>query len=129
MNYASVVRVLALVMLILAGSSAPSIVTALVRGEDQQVFAFMAMVLGITVTAASILFLTPRPTRKSRPSDALGLVILWWFLAPVAASLPFVVGVQNSSLLQAIHEAAACLTTTGQSVIAVEGNLWPVSLL
>ena len=129
MNYASVVRILALVMLILAGSSVPAILTALAHGEDQQVFAFVAMIVGISVTAASILFLTPPPTRKSRPSDALGLVILWWFLSPVAASLPFVVGVQNQSLLQAIHEAAACLTTTGQSVIAVEGNLWPASLV
>jgi Trk-type K+ transport system membrane component len=129
MNYASVVRILALVMLILAGSSLPAILTALAYGEDEQVFAFLAMVLGISVTAVSILFLTPRPTLKARPPDALGLVILWWFLSPVAASLPFVVGVQNSSLLSAIHEAAACLTTTGQSVIAVEGNLWPASLI
>ena len=129
MNYASVVRILALVMLILAGSSAPAILTALAHGENEQVFAFLAMVLGIGVVAASILFLTPKPVLKSRPSDALGLVILWWFLSPVAACLPFVVGVQNASLLQAIHEAAACLTTTGQSVIAVEGNLWPASLI
>ena len=129
MNYASVVRILALVMLIFAGSSAPALVTALGHGEGEQVFAFLAMVLGISVIAASILFLTPRPKLKSRPSDALGLVILWWFMAPVAACLPFVVGVQNSSLLQAIHEAAACLTTTGQSVIAVEGNRWPASLI
>lgn len=129
MNYASVVRILALVMLILAGASLPAVLTAAAYGEYDQVFAFLAMVLGISVIAASILFLTPRPTQKSRPSDALGLVILWWFLAPVAACLPFVVGVQNQSLLQAIHEAAACLTTTGQSVIAVEGNRWPSSLI
>jgi len=129
MNYASVVRVLALVMLILAGSSLPAILTALVKGESEQVFAFIAMVLGISVIASSILFLTPRPKQKARPSDALGLVILWWVFSPVAACLPFVVGVQNTSLLQAIHEAAACLTTTGQSVIAVQGNLWPDSLL
>ena len=129
MNYASVVRILALVMLILAGAALPAILTALAQGEHEQVFAFLAMVMGITVIAASILFLTPKPRLKSRPSDALGLVILWWFLSPVAACLPFVVGVQNPSLLQAIHEAAACLTTTGQSVIAVEGNLWPASLI
>ena len=129
MNYASVVRILALVMLILAGSSLPAILTALAYGENEQVFAFLAMVLGISVISTSILFLTPRPKQKARPSDALGLVLLWWFLAPVAACLPFVVGVQNASLLQAIHEATACLTTTGQSVIAVEGNLWPASLI
>ena len=129
MNYASIVRILALVMLILAGASLPAILTALGHGEHEQVFAFVAMALGISVVAASILLLTPKPLLKSRPSDALGLVILWWFLSPVAACLPFLAGVQNQSLLHAIHEAAACLTTTGQSVIMVEGNLWPASLL
>jgi trk system potassium uptake protein TrkH len=89
MNYASVVRILALVMLILAGSSVPAILTALAYGENEQVFAFLAMVLGISVISTSILFLTPKPSQKARPSDALGLVILWWFLAPVAACLPF----------------------------------------
>jgi trk system potassium uptake protein TrkH len=100
MNYASVVRVLALVMLILAGSSLPAILTAVAYGESEQVFAFLAMVLGISVISTSILFLTPRPRQKARPSDALGLVILWWFLAPVAACLPFVVGVQNASFFR-----------------------------
>ncbi|MCA8902306.1 MAG: TrkH family potassium uptake protein [Hyphomonas sp.] len=129
MNYASVVRVLALVMLVLAASCLPAVLTGMAFGEFDQVFAFAAMAVGITVMASSILFLTGRPEQKARPSDALGLVILWWLASPVAACLPFLVGVQNDSVIAAIHEAAACLTTTGQSVIAVEGGRWPASLL
>ncbi|MEZ5955547.1 MAG: hypothetical protein R3C13_14725 [Hyphomonas sp.] len=116
-------------MLVLAASSLPAILTGLAYAEYEQVFALVAMVVGIVVLASSILLLTPQPTQKARPSDALGLVILWWMLAPIAACLPFIIGVQNRSVLLAIHEAAACLTTTGQSVISVEGDLWPASLL
>ena len=129
MNYASVVRILSVLMLVLAASTVPAILTGLAFHEYSQVFAFVAMVVGIVVMASSILFLTPRPAQKARPSDALGLVILWWVLSPIAACLPFIIGVQNRSVLLAIHEAAACLTTTGQSVISVESGLWPASLL
>ncbi|KCZ55250.1 potassium transporter TrkG [Hyphomonas chukchiensis] len=129
MNYASIVRVLAFIMLILAGSAALPVFVAVVAGETDQVIALSVTAISIAVLASSVLLLTPKPKRKARPSDALAVVILWWFLAPLAAALPFVVGVADVSLLHAIHEAAACLTTSGQSVIRLEGNAWPVSLI
>lgn len=129
MNYASIVRVLAFIMLILAGSAALPVFVAVVAGETDQVIALSVTAISIAVLASSVLLLTPKPRRKARPSDALAVVILWWFLAPLAAALPFVVGVADVSLLHAIHEAAACLTTSGQSVIRLEGNAWPVSLI
>lgn len=129
MNYASVTRVLSLLMLILAGAAVLGAVIAAIAGEQAQMYAFGASALGIAVAAASAILLTPRPERKARPSDALGVVILWWLLAPLAAALPFVFGVANSSVVSAIHEAASCLTTTGHSVIRVSGEDWPVSLI
>ena len=129
MYYASVVRVLAFLLLIVAAASIPSIFMAIAAGEDSQTFAFGTMVLCIVVVSSSVLLLTPKPDRKARPSDALGTVILWWFITPVATSLPFVLGVENDSVLSAIHEATACLTTTGQSVISVQNNEWPISLV
>ena len=129
MNYASIVRVLAFIMLILAGSAALPVMVAVIAGETDQIMALSVTAISIAVLASSVLLLTPKPKRKARPSDALAVVILWWFLAPLAAALPFVVGVADVSLLHAIHEAAACLTTSGQSVIRLEGNLWPVSLI
>ncbi|MGA1343015.1 MAG: potassium transporter TrkG, partial [Hyphomonas sp.] len=59
----------------------------------------------------------------------LAVVILWWLLAPLAAAMPFIFGVANNSVLTAIHEAAACLTTTGHSLIRVAQDDWPVSLI
>ena len=129
MNYASVARVLSLLMLIVAGAGICGGVIAVVAGETQQVVSLGVTAMGILVAAASVLLLTPRPERKARPSDGLAVVILWWLLTPLATSLPFVFGVANSSVITAIHEAAACLTTTGHSVIRVSGDDWPASLI
>jgi len=128
MNFPSVARVLSLLMLILAGAATVGIAVAAFAREAQQVVSFSVTALGTAVAAVSVLLLTPRPQRKSRPSDGLAVVILWWLLAPLAAAMPFVFGVANSSPLTAIHEAAACLTTTGHSLIRVAEEDWPVSL-
>lgn len=129
MNYASVVRVLALLLIIVVIAAIPAMFMAIAAKETSQIFAFGAMALVITVMASSVLLLTPKPDRKARPSDALATVILWWFITPVATCLPFILGVQNDSIISAIHEATACLTTTGQSVISVQDNRWPISLV
>ncbi|MBA3067191.1 MAG: TrkH family potassium uptake protein [Hyphomonas sp.] len=129
MNYASVVRVLSLLMLIVAGAAVLGAGIAAAAGETAQVIAFGATALGITVAAASVILLTPSPKRKARASDGLAVVILWWLLVPLATAMPFVFGVANSSPVTAIHEAASCLTTTGDTMIRVTGAHWPVSLI
>lgn len=129
MNYASVARVLSLLMLIVAAAAALGAAIAFFSGETAQLIAFGVTTLGIFVAAASVLLITPKPTARARPSDGLAVVILWWFAAPFAVALPFVFGVANSSVIAALHEAASCLTTTGHSVIAIAGDDWPVSLI
>lgn len=129
MNYASVVRVLAFLFLVVVIAAVPSVFMSIAAGESSQTFAFGAMILSIIVVSSSVLLLTPKPKRKARPSDALGTVILWWFLTPLVTGMPFILGVENTSVISAIHEATACLTTTGQSVIAVHNNEWPISLV
>jgi trk system potassium uptake protein len=129
MNYASIVRVLAFIMLILAGSALLPTLVAAIAGETDQVVAFLIMATSIAVLASSVLLLTPKPSRKARPSDALAVVIILWFVAPCAAALPFVLGVADRSILHAIHEAASCLTTTGHTVVLTEGGSWPASLV
>lgn len=129
MNYASVARVLSLLMLIVAGAALLGAAVAWAVGETAQLIAFSVTAMGIVVAAASVLLLTPKPVRKARSSDALAVVILWWLVCPLATALPFVFGVANSSVLTSIHEAAACLTTTGHTVIRVSSSDWPVSLI
>jgi trk system potassium uptake protein len=129
MNYASVARILSLLMLIMAGAALLGAAIAFFLGETAQLLAFSATALGTSVGASSVFLLTPKPKRKARPSDGLAVVILWWMLAPFAAAMPFVFGVANSSVITALHEATACLTTTGHSVIRVTGSEWPGSLI
>src|SRR5690606_13231639 len=110
MNYASVIRVLALLMLILAGCAASAALLAWALGETPQIISFGATALGISVFASSVLLLAPKPRRRARPSDALAVTLMWWFLSPAAAAMPFVFGVANNSVSVALFEAASCLT-------------------
>ena len=129
MNYTSVVRVTAGLMLtIAAGGLLPALVAA-IQSEGQQVFAFLAMSTTISIISSTILLLTNKPTRRARPADGLAVVILFWIGAPIVASLPFILGVANASPLAAIHEAMSCLTTTGHTLIAINTDAWPISLL
>jgi len=129
MNYASVARVLSLLMLIVAGTAVLGAGVAVAAGEGAQVISLGVTAMGIGVAAASVLLLTPSPKRRARPSDGLAVVILWWLLTPLATAMPFVFGVANSSVITAVHEATACLTTTGHSIIRVETEGWPASLI
>ncbi|MFN4224669.1 MAG: potassium transporter TrkG [Hyphomonas sp.] len=129
MNYASVARVLGLLMLFAAAAAALGALVALLAGETAQLIAFSVTALGITVAASSVLLLTPKPRARARPSDGLAVVILWWLVTPVASALPFVFGVADNSVVAALHEAASCLTTTGHTVIRIAGGDWPVSLI
>ena len=129
MNYASVARILSLLMLIVAGMAILGAGFAVAAGEAAQVISLGVTALGIAVAAASVLLLTPAPRRNARPSDGLAVVILWWLLTPLATAMPFVFGVANSSVITAIHEATACLTTTGHSIIRVASEDWPASLV
>ena len=80
------------------------------RGRRRRSFRWASPPWASLSAAASVLLLTPKPERKARPSDGLAVVILWWLLTPLATAMPFVFGVANSSVITAIHEAAACLT-------------------
>jgi trk system potassium uptake protein len=129
MNYPSVARLLSLLMLIVAGAAVLGAGIAVAAGETAQVISLGVTALGIAVAAASVMLLTPAPQRSARPSDGLAVLILWWMLTPLATAMPFVFGVANSSVITAIHEATACLTTTGHSIIRVESEDWPASLI
>lgn len=129
MNYSSVVRVLALLMLILAGCAASAALLAWTLGETPQIISFGVTALGIAVFASSVLLLAPKPQRRARPSDALAVVLLWWFLSPAAAAMPFVFGVANNSVAVALYEATSCITTTGHSILEFPGSSWPDSLI
>ena len=115
--------------LVLAASIALPFFTALLNGEVAQVFSFGLTALLTSAIAGMIILLTPAPIRPARVNDALAVAIVWCFGAPIPAALPFVLGTAETSLIMGLHEAVSCLTTTGHSVIDLDGNPWPASLL
>ena len=129
MNKDSVVRILSITGLLLALSMLAPAFAALLNGEREQLFAFLITATITAVLSGSIFVLVPKPVRAASPIDALAVVIVWWFLAPLAAAPPFVIGVANADIGRALHEAVSCLTTTGYSVIEIGDGGWPNSLV
>ncbi len=129
MNHISIIRMLAYMGIALGTSMILPLFVAIVANEQQQILAFSLTGLLTLVMAVIILLLTGAPERPARVNDALAVAVLWCFGAPIPSALPFVFGTAEPSFMAALHEAVACLTTTGHSVIDLAGNAWPASLL
>ena len=129
MNHIAIIRVLSYMVLVLGGIMVLPLLFALVYGETSQIMAFGLAGLLTVVLGGMCLQLTAQPTRRSHVNDALAVAVLWCLGAPIPAALPFVFGTAEPSFVAGLHEAVSCLTTTGHSVIDLDGNDWPISLL
>ncbi|MEO9969548.1 MAG: hypothetical protein ABJG15_06915 [Hyphomonadaceae bacterium] len=129
MNHIAIIRILSYMGLVLGGTMVLPFLFALLNGETSQIMAFGLAGMLTTMLAGMCLQLTSKPTRRSHVNDALAVAVLWCLGAPIPAALPFVFGTAEPSLIAGLHEAVSCLTTTGHSVINLDGNDWPVSLL
>lgn len=129
MNHTAIFRVLSLSGFLLGLAMVVPLGVALILGESQQVLAFGLSALLTLVIASMVYLLIGKSDRNARVNDALTAAVLWCFGAPIPAALPFVIGTAEPTFIAAFHEAVSCLTTTGHSVIDLDGNAWPVSLL
>lgn len=129
MNHIAIIRVLSYMGLALGATMVLPLLVALLYGETSQTMAFSIVLLLTLMLAGMCLQLTSRPVRRSHVNDALAVAVLWCLGAPIPAAVPFVFGTAEPSLIAGLHEAVSCLTTTGHSVIDLDGNDWPVSLL
>ena len=129
MNYSGIVRILSMLGLFQAGGLAACGGVALALGEYNQLMAFAIALLFVAVTAASVLLLTARPSRRSRARDGLAVIVLWWLLAGISGAIPFMFDAPQGAVLRVWHEAVSCLTTTGHTVLAMPPDDWPVSLI
>ncbi|MEM7493714.1 MAG: hypothetical protein AAF296_10050, partial [Pseudomonadota bacterium] len=130
MNYASVFRVTALGGLVLAVLYLVTGLIALMARESALVLIFIVPSAVITVISGITLLSIDKPERPSRPIDGLAVALLFWLLAPIALSVPFlpVVDQNGPVLLLGIYEAVSNLTTTGHSLVAPSVVL-PASLI
>ncbi len=131
MNLRAVGRLLGMVFLLLAGFLLLPAVVALLYGEMDEVWHFLAAA-GITAVVGVIPAFLFRKGRVSMSSGAdyfrregLAVVGLSWFLGGLVIALPFLfdqtfgpLGV--SSLVDAYFEGVSGLTTTGSTVMSAE---------
>ncbi|MEO1474982.1 MAG: hypothetical protein AAFS13_01260, partial [Pseudomonadota bacterium] len=129
MNHLSVIRFTAFLGLCLGASMFLMVLVALANLEMAQVAAFLVGGVLTSAVSTACLTWTEKPKAPARVNDALAVVLFWYFVSPIVASIPFFIGTAEDSFLAAVHEAASCLTTTGHSVIQLDENGWPASLI
>ena len=129
MNFASIIRIQCICGLIVSAALLPPLLVSLVYQELPQTIAFGMTSLFLAMVSGSVLLLVAKPKRRATPTDGLAVAIIGWLLVSIVSAPPFVIGVANSSILSALHEAVSCLTTTGHSTIEIGDGGWPISLL
>ena len=78
--------------------------------------------MGLTLTTfvSGAMIISGRPTRRlpARNIELLGVMLLFWFVLPILASIPLTGAVQVRSFVAGYFEAVSGLTTSGGGVIA-----------
>lgn len=125
MNHLAIVRLLSGIGFGIALAYLLSAVVAGIADEYDEAILFLVCGSVLGALGGVILLLTDRPSRKTRPQDALAVAILFWCLAPVVTAVPFVPTVGDGGILSALYESASNLTTTGHSL--VDARVSPLS--
>ena len=128
MNATSIVRVLSCAGLLLSGLMILCGLTGFIRQETSAAISLLASGTITATTSGAMLALTGKPTKRSRPPDALATAVLFWFLAPFVCAAPFL-SIEGAGFIAALHEATSCLTTTGHSVLTLDQGDMPGSIM
>ncbi|MEL6258877.1 MAG: hypothetical protein AAFQ67_07465, partial [Pseudomonadota bacterium] len=129
MNHASVIRVSALLFSALGLAMTPSAAFSVAEGDYMLAATFVSTAVFSILLALIVVILTPKSRNAARPRDGLAVVVLFWVIAPLIAAPPFIVAASRPDVLAGVHEAVACLTTTGHSVVRLGTDEWPASLV
>ncbi|NLP37355.1 MAG: TrkH family potassium uptake protein [Firmicutes bacterium] len=126
MNLLVVVKVLGMLLLCEAVAMLPSLVVALIYGENT-VWAFMISVL-ITASLGLLFFKVKVKENVIRYKEGFAIVTFGWLLASLMGSLPFLFTGALPSVVDALFETISGFTTTGSTVIQ-DLEVLPKSLL
>ncbi|RIJ28136.1 TrkH family potassium uptake protein [Henriciella mobilis] len=129
MNFSALIRMLSFSTLLFSGGMIVCALAALIAGETTQLLVFLVTAILMSTLAAAALVLTGTPRRRAQPSDGLAFMVIFWFVMALVSAPPFLMGVANSSVITAIHEAVSCLSTTGHTAFDPSNGPWPASLV
>ncbi|MGB3626782.1 MAG: hypothetical protein WA989_13185 [Henriciella sp.] len=129
MNFAAIIRMLALCGLFYSAAMILCGLVALIAGEAAQLKSFLTTAVIMSTGSIATIVLIAKPKRRALPPDGLAFMVLFWFVSAIICAPPFLMGVANQSAITALHEAVSCLTTTGHSVFPPSDTPLPASLV
>jgi trk system potassium uptake protein TrkH len=120
MYYASVIHILGLLMMFLAGSMLLPIPFSLYYGKmDYQAFLYAA---GLTFAVGFTAFNLTKFNKNLRPKEGFAIVGTSWLLLSFFGCLPFIFSGAIPSLTDAFFETMSGFTTTGATILTeIEG--------
>ena len=118
MNYKSMGRFIALILLIEAALMLPALILALCLKEGSAAEAFALTVL-LALLLGGVLFLLTRGARQEfHEKEGLACTGLSWLTMSIIGCLPFYISRQIPSFVDALFETASGFSTTGASVLS-----------
>lgn len=101
-------------LLAMAGAGVLFALYAYVQGENA--VGFLA-VLGLALPAGVAARMRGSPNAEPSPREAIGALLLTWFLMPAVGALPYLT-ISGTPLIDALFESVSGFTTTGASTIS-----------
>lgn len=128
MNHLAIIRILSIIGIWVSGLMLICGVLATALDHISNAIPFFIAAILSGPVGAIILLLTNRPTQRSRAQEGLAVAVLFWIIIPGFCAIPFL-PLASGNFIVAFYESVSCLTTTGHSVLDLQGQPLPASLL
>jgi trk system potassium uptake protein len=118
MQYKTILRLLGILLLIFSQSLLTPLVINIIFKEHIWTPFLVSYAISMSVGLGLVLFFKDH-TRELKIRDGFILVVLFWFVLCLFASMPFILAIHNLSYItDAIFETVSGITTTGASVFS-----------
>lgn len=117
MNARSVLRFVAILVIVVSAFMVTPLIWALVDGEAGTFRAFLLPVAVVVPLAAAFVYVSGRDDDEVSTRDGFLMVSLGWIVASLVGALPFVLSGAIPSYVDALFETMSGFTTTGASIL------------
>jgi len=128
-NHLAIIRIMSILGIWISGLLLMCALLAVGLNETDYALPFVLAALLAGPLGGIVLLLTNKPQEKTRPQDGLAVATLFWVLVPLFCAIPFYPLAGEGGMIAAYYESVSCLTTTGHSVLNLDGAPLPASLL